>query len=192
MAWKFNDNQPIYRQIAERLTRDILAGVYKPGSQLPSVRDLALTAGVNPNTMQKGLSFAENSDIIFSDRTRGRFVTDDETVIAVQRRDMSREAVRRFFSVMRSFGMGDSEIERAVREFIDSERAESSKQQSHSGGSTEGSAATAAAGIGDANEAAATTAKSKAAESSAAARETASTGATAGRKAGLVNGVKEA
>lgn len=56
MSWKLNPDRPVYMQLIERITTDIIAGIYPPGSKLPSVRDLAQTAGVNPNTMQKALS----------------------------------------------------------------------------------------------------------------------------------------
>lgn len=115
MAWKFNDDQPIYKQISERLERDIISGQYKPGDQLPSVRDLAVIAGVNPNTMQKGLSTAEQDGIIYSDRTRGRFVTEDKTVIDNLRKEMSNDVIKKFFELMGALGMDRDEIVRAVK-----------------------------------------------------------------------------
>ena len=72
MAWKFNDNAPIYLQIVNTLKRNIASGAYPPGSRLPSVRDLALEAGVNPNTMQRALSELERSGLVNSQRTAGR------------------------------------------------------------------------------------------------------------------------
>ena len=77
MAWKFNDNAPIYLQIVNTLKRNIASGAYPPGSRLPSVRDLALEAGVNPNTMQRALSELERSGLVNSQRTAGRFITED-------------------------------------------------------------------------------------------------------------------
>ena len=61
MSWNLNPEYPIYTQIMEHITSDIISGVYTPGSKLPSVRELAQTAGVNPNTMQKALSALELS-----------------------------------------------------------------------------------------------------------------------------------
>ncbi|MGN0709880.1 MAG: GntR family transcriptional regulator [Anaerovoracaceae bacterium] len=119
MSWKFNDSQPIYKQISEELEKEVISGVYKPGDQLPSVRDLAMQAGVNPNTMQKGLMNAEQDRIIYSDRTRGRFVTDDQTIIDSLRREISGKMVRDFFSNMRSLGIGDGDIVKAVTEWND-------------------------------------------------------------------------
>jgi DNA-binding transcriptional regulator YhcF (GntR family) len=119
MSWKFNDSQPIYKQISEELEKEVISGVYKPGDQLPSVRDLAMQAGVNPNTMQKGLMNAEQDRIIYSDRTRGRFVTDDQTIIDSLRREISGKMVRDFFSNMRSLGIEDGDIVKAVTEWND-------------------------------------------------------------------------
>ena len=69
MSWKLNPDRPVYVQLIERITTDIIAGIYPPGSKLPSVRDLAQTAGVNPNTMQKALSEMERTNLVYSQRT---------------------------------------------------------------------------------------------------------------------------
>ena len=53
MPWNLDNDRPIYLQLMERIQHDIISGVYKPGDKLPSVRDLAVEAAVNPNTMQK-------------------------------------------------------------------------------------------------------------------------------------------
>ena len=81
MAWKFNDGAPIYLQIVNTLKRNIASGAYPPGSRLPSVRDLALEAGVNPNTMQRALSELERSGLVNSQRTAGRFITEDASAL---------------------------------------------------------------------------------------------------------------
>jgi GntR family transcriptional regulator len=119
MSWKFNDNQPIYKQISEELEKEVISGVYKPGDQLPSVRDLAMQAGVNPNTMQKGLMNAEQDRIIYSDRTRGRFVTDDQSIIDSLRQKISKAMIRDFFNNMRSLGIDDDSIIMAVTDWRD-------------------------------------------------------------------------
>lgn len=119
MSWKFNDNQPIYKQISEELEKEVISGVYQPGDQLPSVRDLAMQAGVNPNTMQKGLMNAEQDRIIYSDRTRGRFVTDDQSIIDSLRQKISKAMIRDFFNNMRSLGIDDDSIVMAVTDWRD-------------------------------------------------------------------------
>ena len=68
MPWNLNSDRPIFVQIIEHLQIDIITGVYKPGDKLPSVRDLAAEAGVNPNTMQKALSDFESTGLVHSER----------------------------------------------------------------------------------------------------------------------------
>ena len=72
MPWNLDNERPIYLQLMERIQRDIISGVYKTGDRLPSVRDLAMDAAVNPNTMQKALSELERSGLVYSHRTYGK------------------------------------------------------------------------------------------------------------------------
>ena len=81
MPWNLDSSRPIYLQIIERVQMDIITGRYQPGDKLPSVRDLAQEAAVNPNTMQKALSELERSGLIYSQRTSGRFITEDKELI---------------------------------------------------------------------------------------------------------------
>ena len=75
MSWNLDSSRPIYAQIIEKVSLDIVSGKYQPGDKLPSVRDLAAQAGVNPNTMQKALSELERENLVHSARTSGRFIT---------------------------------------------------------------------------------------------------------------------
>ena len=68
MPWNLNSSRPIFLQLIEIIQMDIISGKYPPGGKLPSVRDLAAQAAVNPNTMQKALSELERSGLVFSDR----------------------------------------------------------------------------------------------------------------------------
>ena len=77
MGERFDMSRPIYAQIVERLKAKILAGVYPPGGHLDSVRDMAAAAGVNPNTMQRALAQLEAEGLVYTERTTGRFVTED-------------------------------------------------------------------------------------------------------------------
>ena len=81
MSWNLDSSKPIYTQIIEKIQMDILSGKYQPGARLPSVRDLAADAGVNPNTMQKALAELERSNLVHSARTSGRFITEDTVMI---------------------------------------------------------------------------------------------------------------
>ena len=124
MAWKFNDNAPIYLQIVNTLRRNIASGAYPPGSCLPSVRDLALEAGVNPNTMQRALSELERSGLVNSQRTAGRFITEDADALLDLRKSMSEEIVSEFIARLRGIGMSDEQILDTVRDKINSEHKE--------------------------------------------------------------------
>ena len=75
MSWNLDSQRPIYVQIVERVQLDIITGRYAPGSRLPSVRELAAQAAVNPNTMQKARSELESGGLIYAPRTSGRFGT---------------------------------------------------------------------------------------------------------------------
>ena len=94
MPWNLDSNLPIYPQIMERITLDIISGTYLPGSKLPSVRDLAQDAGVNPNTMQKALSELERTGLLYSQRTSGRFITEDLTMIEQTKNTLASEQVK--------------------------------------------------------------------------------------------------
>ena len=97
MPWELDNDRPIYLQLMERIQHDIISGVYKPGDKIPSVRDLALDAAVNPNTMQKALSELERSGLLYSQRTSGRFITDDEKLL---KKNEDRTCVRAHPSVL--------------------------------------------------------------------------------------------
>lgn len=118
MAWNFSDNAPIYLQIVNTLKRDIASGAYPPGTRLPSVRDLALDAGVNPNTMQRALAELERSGLVNSQRTAGRFITEDASALAELRRTMSKEIITELIAKLHSIGMNDNQILEAVQSSI--------------------------------------------------------------------------
>ena len=81
MAWSFSPHSPVYCQVAERIRRSILSGEYAPGGQIPSVRQLALEAAVNPNTIQHAFSELEDQGLIEPRGTVGRFVTENVEII---------------------------------------------------------------------------------------------------------------
>lgn len=120
MAWDFKSDRPIYTQVLEKTRFHIISGIYPAGSKLPSVRDLAAEASVNPNTMQKALSELERSGLIYSQRTSGRYVTEDENMIKKVREDMATEQIRDFFKLMKDLGYSPEEtvalIEKIVKE----------------------------------------------------------------------------
>lgn len=109
MAWTLDSSRPIYAQIVERVQLEIIAGHYSPGDKLPSVRDLAGNAGVNPNTMQKALSELERSGLVHSLRTSGRFITEDTDMIKRMREDLASIQIREFLDKMRQMGFNRNE-----------------------------------------------------------------------------------
>ena len=104
MPWNLDSNRPIYPQIMERITMDSISGTYLPGSKLRSVRELAQEAGVNPNTMQKSLSELERTGLLYSQRTSGRFITEDLTMIEQTKNAIASEQVKEFLKKMEYIG----------------------------------------------------------------------------------------
>ena len=110
MEWNFRNDQPIYSQLTLRLTEAIVSGIYAPGEKLPSVRELALEAGVNPNTVQRALTELEREGLVFSQRTAGRFVTENENMIVNAKLRIADERVSECLRSMKTLGCGRQEI----------------------------------------------------------------------------------
>lgn len=110
MPWNLDSARPIYLQIIERVQMDIVTGQYQPGDKLPSVRDLAQEAAVNPNTMQKALSELERSGLIYSQRTSGRFITEDKELIHQMKQELAAAEVSSFVAHMKQLGITPEEI----------------------------------------------------------------------------------
>jgi DNA-binding transcriptional regulator YhcF (GntR family) len=104
MAWNLDDGRPIYTQLVERIQMQIVSGQYKPGDKLPSVREMAAVAAVNPNTMQRAFTELEGSGLIITKRTNGRNVTEDAGLIENVRHKLARENTNEFFEKMRQLG----------------------------------------------------------------------------------------
>ncbi len=118
MPWNLDPQRPIYAQIIERVQLDIVTGHYAPGSRLPSVRELAAQAAVNPNTMQRALSELEGSGLIYAQRTSGRFVTEDTARIRQAKEKLASMQVREFIRKMQELGMNREEIAKLFQEII--------------------------------------------------------------------------
>ena len=116
MAWALDQNTPIYIQIMEEVIKRIITGIYPPGSQIPSVRLLALEAGVNPNTMQKALTELERSGILNAHRTSGRFVTTDNELIKEQRLNLAKSQTLNYLNNMKGLGLTKDEIIKLLNE----------------------------------------------------------------------------
>ena len=101
----FDNERPIYIQLVEMLRKEIFSGKLKTGERLPSVRELALTARVNPNTMQKALVELENEGLVYTERTNGKFVTDNKELIEKIKKELAEEKVNNFLDDMKSIGI---------------------------------------------------------------------------------------
>ena len=121
MPWNLDSSRPIYLQIIERVQMDIITGRYQPGDKLPSVRDLAQEAAVNPNTMQKALSELERSGLIYSQRTSGRFITEDKQLIHQMKKELAAAEVSAFVAHMKQLGITPEEIRQLLAETIEEE-----------------------------------------------------------------------
>lgn len=110
MPWEFDANRPIYLQLMEQLKINIITGIYPPGSKIPSVRDLAMETGVNPNTMQRALTELERENLLYSQRTNGRFVTEDEKMIKQLQKELAQQQMKEFISNMKTIGFHKQEI----------------------------------------------------------------------------------
>ena len=116
MGWNFEDGKPIHVQLIDEIVHRIITGAYTPGSRLPSVRELAFEASVNPNTMQRALSAMEKSGLIYSERTNGRFVTDNCELIEKAKADIAKATVIKFFSAMDELGFDRNSAIEAAKE----------------------------------------------------------------------------
>ena len=116
MGWSFNSVKPIYLQIADKIEKEILSGKLKKGERLMSVRDLAIEASVNPNTVQRAMQELEARKLVSVSRTSGRQVTDDDGVITGARNKLANESVKEFCSAMKKLGFTSGEIIKTISE----------------------------------------------------------------------------
>lgn len=116
MKWELSSDRPVYLQLMEQLQSEIISGKYKAGDKLPSVRDLAAEATVNPNTMQKALSELERLGLLYTNRTSGRFITSDEALLKDMREETARSHILEFIDKMRQLGF---EAEETLNLFIE-------------------------------------------------------------------------
>ena len=104
MGWDLKSGRPIYFQLMEQIELRIISGIYPPGGRLPSVRDMAMDASVNPNTMQRALAELENEGLLYSQRTSGRFVTEDGGRIMEMKNKLAKTVIDEFMKHMTQLG----------------------------------------------------------------------------------------
>lgn len=121
MEWHIDTSAPIYSQLISHIKLGIVSGSYAPGERLPSVRDMATEAGVNPNTMQRALTELERSGLVFPQRTAGRFVTEDKKVIDEAKRSLAEQNIRSFLNSMSRLGYMRSEIVALLQSRVEEE-----------------------------------------------------------------------
>ena len=121
MKWQFSNDAPIYSQLIDQIQVGIVSGAFPPGERLPSVRDLATEAGVNPNTMQRALAELERDGLVYSQRTAGRFVTEDQTMIDGVKRSLAQRHIQAFWEAMTRLGYDREEVLALMRREISEE-----------------------------------------------------------------------
>ena len=116
MKWQFSNDAPISSQLIDQIQVGIVSGAFPPGERLPSVRDLATEAGVNPNTMQRALAELERDGLVYSQRTAGRFVTEDQRMIDNVKRSLAQRHIQAFWEAMTRLGYDRKEVLALMRQ----------------------------------------------------------------------------
>lgn len=119
MAWEFSVNKPIFEQISDRIILAIISGKIKSGEKIEAVRDLAVTAGVNPNTVQRALASVEQTGLIYTKRGEGRYVTEDENVIISAKSKYLKNITENFINTVKGLGIETSQIVKIIKESED-------------------------------------------------------------------------
>lgn len=125
MSWEFQGHLPIYAQLMDTLKRRIITGRYLPGEKLPSVRELAAEAGINPNTVQRAFSELEREGLIYTQRATGKYVTENADEIKSARQALAKTQVAEFLSNMQSLGYSVGDVIVLLQSFNESEEESS-------------------------------------------------------------------
>ena len=110
LQFHFDTNRPIYVQLVAQLELYIISGALPPGERIPSVRDLAVMAKVNPNTMQRALTELEERKLIFTERTNGKYVNSSPEAIQQNRQKYACQRIREFTAEMTRLGFKPQEV----------------------------------------------------------------------------------
>ena len=122
MKWEIDSERPVYIQLIEQIQAGIISGIFKPGDRLPSVRDLAAEATVNPNTMQKALADLERTGLIYTNRTSGKYITSDEAMIKKLKSQSAKQLVQDFIDRMKLLGFDPDETLDLVTDLVKSKK----------------------------------------------------------------------
>lgn len=118
MPWEISSEKSVYLQLIDIIKQKIMSGEYQPGQRLASVRELAADAAVNPNTMQRALVELEREGLLYTQRTSGRFVSEDTGLIAGLRVSGAEQKAREFYQEMIQSGLSADEIRRLLEKTI--------------------------------------------------------------------------
>ena len=116
VEYYFDNERPIYIQLVEKFKSEIVSGKRKQGERIPSVRELALTARVNPNTMQKALVELEQEGLVYTERTNGKFVTNQKEVIEAIKKELAKQKVERYLKDMKEIGIAQEDAIKYLQE----------------------------------------------------------------------------
>ena len=118
MPWEISSEKSVYLQLVDIMKQKIMSGEYLPGQRLPSVRELAADAAVNPNTMQRALVELEREGLLYTQRTSGRFVSEDTSLIAGLRISGAEQKTKEFYREMVQSGLSGDEIRQLLEKVI--------------------------------------------------------------------------
>lgn len=121
--WNFHNNTPIYMQIIDEIKMQIISGRMKPGEKIPSVRDIAQEAGVNPNTVQRALTELEREALLYTQRTNGRYVTEDAEMIKRIRKEVAAQKMKETLEALLQIGYTKQELEEIVSAYLEGKEA---------------------------------------------------------------------
>ena len=116
MEFEFDDDKPIYKQMVDKLKLEIVLGHFKSGEKLPSVREFSTMICVNPNTIQRSLAELEEEHLIYTKRTSGKFVTEDDDIIHQVKQELARDKINTFVSDMEILGFKTEDIVKLLKE----------------------------------------------------------------------------
>lgn len=112
----FNKNIPIYIQIEEQIKLDIITNKYKPGEKIKSVREFALELKINPNTINRALLELEEEGLIITQRTSGKYITEDKKVIENEKNKLINKKIAEFIKEMKQLEIDKNKIIEIIKE----------------------------------------------------------------------------
>ncbi len=115
LSWQFTNDKPIFQQIVDIITQDIIKGKYNAGEKLPPVREMAIEAGVNPNTMQKAFVQIEQDGLIYTKRGDGRYVSEDSNILKSKANNHLHDIVKNAVTTLLLAGFTKEEILNSVK-----------------------------------------------------------------------------